>query len=601
MKRLRFRIIAVVFLVITACGSQPMQAIAQPRASQISDAATWLRQIVQIKGMSESKVQLRLHAPGVTSVYFNGQRLLRKTSVDGAVAWDVESLVRPGANCLSLAMARVEAERTVHADMKFASGDNVALNKWKITTTAPPVGWQNTDFNDRDWKPVSTVNATIDFSSTAPTILPWSPKNIASHTANGHLELRDGDHVVLLGGTFIERAQQFGYLEAALTVATGENHVTFRNLGWSADTVFAESRGIFDSPAKGYERMIEHVRAEEPTVILLCYGQNEALSFAKDDSGRQHFQKQLRKLYSDLTASGAEVVFLSPHPFVTLAPPLPDAARWNARLSDYTNAIKTVADDVGALTVDLNQRFQVDMEAQRFRLRSPGDLPLNEGAQLLDLDHPELAAARNAVLTDNGMHWNAKGYSVVAPIAASRIFGLPLDKEAETASVVVEFDSNSIDSPAGEIEDLKGQQGIDRLLTFQWRPKRLTSRPPTFQVILNPENGMQATVMLGSGEQRVVLSSLPADENERQSGGLFFAERANNFERLRQLIVRKNELYFHRWRPQNITYLFGFRKHEQGNNASDIARFDPLIDDLEQRIHDAKLPQWQTVTITVGK
>ena len=41
--------------------------------------------------------------------------------------------------------------------------------------------------------------------------------------------------------------------------------------------------------------------------------------------------------------------------------------------------------------------------------------------------------------------------------------------------------------------------------------------------------------------------------------------------------VAKNLLYFHRWRPQNVTYLFGFRKHEQGQNAVEIPQFDPLV------------------------
>ena len=57
-------------------------------------------------------------------------------------------------------------------------------------------------------------------------------------------------------------------------------------------------------------------------------------------------------------------------------------------------------------------------------------------------------------------------------------------------------------------------------------------------------------------------------------------------EKLRRLIVEKNELYFHRWRPQNVTYLFGFRKHEQGNNAVEIPKFDPLIEVKEKEIHD---------------
>src|SRR5205823_738191 len=55
-------------------------------------------------------------------------------------------------------------------------------------------------------------------------------------------------------------------------------------------------------------------------------------------------------------------------------------------------------------------------------------------------------------------------------------------------------------------------------------------------------------------------------------------------EKLRQEIVAKNELYFHRWRPQNETYLFGFRKHEQGKNAREIPMFDPLVVAREKEI-----------------
>src|SRR5439155_18042355 len=55
-------------------------------------------------------------------------------------------------------------------------------------------------------------------------------------------------------------------------------------------------------------------------------------------------------------------------------------------------------------------------------------------------------------------------------------------------------------------------------------------------------------------------------------------------EPLRQAIVAKNELFFYRWRPQNETYLFGFRKHEQGNNAKEVAEFDPLVAKAEEEI-----------------
>ena len=46
---------------------------------------------------------------------------------------------------------------------------------------------------------------------------------------------------------------------------------------------------------------------------------------------------------------------------------------------------------------------------------------------------------------------------------------------------------------------------------------------------------------------------------------------------LRAALQRRNDLFFHRWRPANHTYIFGFRKHEQGRNASEMDQFDALL------------------------
>ncbi len=53
---------------------------------------------------------------------------------------------------------------------------------------------------------------------------------------------------------------------------------------------------------------------------------------------------------------------------------------------------------------------------------------------------------------------------------------------------------------------------------------------------------------------------------------------------LRSVILRKNEWWFHRSRPANMAYVFGFRKHEQGQNAVEIPQFDTLIAQEEERI-----------------
>ena len=54
-----------------------------------------------------------------------------------------------------------------------------------------------------------------------------------------------------------------------------------------------------------------------------------------------------------------------------------------------------------------------------------------------------------------------------------------------------------------------------------------------------------------------------------------------------ELIAEKNQLFFHRYRPQNETYLYLFRKHEQGNNSAEIPQFDPLIRAADQAIWEA--------------
>ena len=72
-------------------------------------------------------------------------------------------------------------------------------------------------------------------------------------------ELKDGDRIVWLGNTLVEREQRYGYWETALYEAFPNATFTVRNLGWSGDTVWGESRGRFDRLAGG---------ALEPELLL---------------------------------------------------------------------------------------------------------------------------------------------------------------------------------------------------------------------------------------------------------------------------------------------------------------------------------------------
>jgi lysophospholipase L1-like esterase len=277
---------------------------------------------------------------------------------------------------------------------------------------------------------------------------------------------QDGDRVVLLGSTLIEREQKYGFWELALTLKNRDKNVTFRNLGWSGDTVHGEARNSFDESPKGFERLVTLTKELKPTVIVICYGHNESF---EGKAGVPKFTAGLEKLLDSLAPTKARIVLMSPTPFEK-AGPVADPIPKDKNLSQCRDVIKKMAAQRSLEFVDLFDRVLVAETTSPEPLR----------------------------LTDNGIHYSPHGYAYTAPLLVS-------------------------DSP----------DAADREKWF------------------------------------FLLDSPEAD-------------------RLRTKIVEKNQLFFHRWRPQNETYLYLFRKHEQGKNAKEIPLFDPLIEKAEKEIAELK-------------
>ncbi|MBN8248951.1 MAG: hypothetical protein J0L84_16100, partial [Verrucomicrobia bacterium] len=93
-------------------------------------------------------------------------------------------------------------------------------------------------------------------------------------------------------------------------------------------------------------------------------------------------------------------------------------------------------------------------------------------------------------------------------------------------------------------------------------------------------------MVLGLGGRPPLGAGIPSGDQPAPA-----AISPDSLKTLNSAIRKKNELFFHRWRPANWTYLFGFRKAEQGQNAVEIPKFDPLIAEWEARI--AKLRDLQ--------
>jgi len=273
------------------------------------------------------------------------------------------------------------------------------------------------------------------------------------------VEFKSNDRVVLLGNTFIERDVNFGHIETYLSIALVDKKLTFRNLGWSGDTVHCHARSYFGPPKEGFNRLTSHIEFLKPTIVLICYG---AVAAYEGKDGIGSFEQGYEKLIDMIRAkAGARIVLVSPPPCENLGSPLPDMVLQNSNLGMYTKFIQKLA-----------KRKECDFV----------DLFTALGAGKLRMVPP---------VTINGVHFSSQGYQKVA---------LAL----------------------GDALELEGIEKVAK----------------------------------------------------------------SDMERLRSIVLKKNRLFFNRWRPQNETYLHGFRKHEQGNNAKEIPMFDPLIEQKEKTIHD---------------
>ena len=327
-------------------------------------------------------------------------------------------------------------------------------------------------------------------------------------------DLKANDRVVFVGDGVVERDIAYNYLETMLTARYHGKGITFRNAGWSGDTVWGESRAVFGTQKDGYNSLIKVINETKPTVVFLCYGMNESfagpaglarfeegynalldnvLNPAKDaehvaappaQSTNRRDPKDIAKAPPVLQREVPRVVLVSPITFQTEeAPALARGGKQNENLKLYVDAIKKIAAARGAYFADMFSFF--DGQHNQFK-RGP------------------------KVQTSDGMHLTATGYQMYAQ----------------------------------GMEDRLGLKALN--WKFEQRPGVYDSIPPT----------------------------TPAPENAA-------------FEKLRDLIAEKNIQFFNKWRPQNETYLFLFRKHEQGKNAKEIPEFDPFIAAKEAEIAKA--------------
>jgi lysophospholipase L1-like esterase len=375
---------------------------------------------------------------------------------------------------------------------------------------------------------------------------------VQAQPASPPFELKDGDRVVLLGGTFIERDQTYGYLETMLTARYPDRSITFRNLGWSGDTVWGEARSRFGPPAEGFAHLRQHVEALKPTVIFINYGLNESYA---GKAGLFRFEQRLNTLLGILDKTGARIVMITPRRLEKLPAPLPDPTATNERLGEYVALIKKTAERRKYRVVDLFDTWPDSDKGVRY--------------------------------TDNGIHLSDLGYGVAARMITDQLLG----RERSDYSIKLDATGTALAGSTGKVTDVKQDGGV---LSFRHTDESLL-------LGLGRSRGLEVKG-LSAGHYEVSIDGRVGWLRDAGADSFSYVidthPEYEQIQQLRETINAKNELYFYRWRPQNETYLFGFRKHEQGNNAREIPLFDPLVAAKEAEIARLRVPIAHTYKIT---
>jgi lysophospholipase L1-like esterase len=382
----------------------------------------------------------------------------------------------------------------------------------------------------------------------------------AAQAPNAAFELKDGDRVVFLGNSLFENDLPYGYLELALTTRWPNRNVTYRNIGWTGDTVWGDARSYITNPPTAYELLIQQLTKAQPTVVFIAYGAIEAL---EGEAGLSRFNQGLTQLLDKIGQLGAKAILLSPTPVLS-AGSGEDLAKRNANLELYGAAIAKTASARG-------QRY-------------------------IDVFKPLQAQNKEVSLSDNGVHLNENGYYFLASAIEK---GLGLAPRHEAVTINVSRQKAAATGPARILDPGKEQGSIRFTIQEGYLPLPLPQQTGAAAgedvQVLKITGLKKGYYTLTTDESQVITASANKwKEGVEIRRGASFGQ----VSQLREKIIKKNDLFFQQYRPLNRTYIVGFRSYEQGRHVKTLEDLNFIITWLEGQIALNRTPKSKVYQLT---
>jgi len=371
--------------------------------------------------------------------------------------------------------------------------------------------------------------------------------------------IQPGDRVAWLGGRLWEELAERGDLESILSIRMAGQPIAFRNVGWSGDDVEGRARAVFGSVEDGYKRRLVDLKQADPTVVFVHYGLSEAMDDGWND---QRFDKGLRRLVTDLKPLSYRLVLLQ-SPAVPSGTRFPEARRdhCNQKIERFNQIIQQIADQ--------------------------------EGLKVLQLP------AWTQEMSDDGIQLHASGYQEFADRFASIV--VPGKSQELPGELRVDLKGNgklSLGEWSLEVVDRDNANGKWRLEeAFAALPERSLDQATADGRSIR-KNRLLVVTGLPPGRYQWTLEGevVATGSAEEWAKGLEVSGVGADRQRLalQKTAKEKDTLFMHQYRPQNETYLFLFRKHEQGNNAGEVQAFEKLTKQWDATIQELAKPKRYT-------
>jgi lysophospholipase L1-like esterase len=400
--------------------------------------------------------------------------------------------------------------------------------------------------------------------------------------------IHDGDRVVFLGDSITEQRLYTTYIEAYALTRHPQWKLWFRNVGWGGDTAWLRQRShpdeakLFAAYEAAQQKMVEDsvrhglerdVLPLKPTLVTVKFGMNDhSYQAFREDIFNAYIRSQT-EIAKVLKANGSRIAFLTPQPIEEKRPD-PEQDVKNKSLRKFSDGLKEVAAKEGATFIDQFDPYMAMLLRER---------PNNPGG---------------FVGGGDAVHPGPIGHTVMAWAILKG-----MDASSLVSRVTVDVPSAKARSEGCAVESLKvsgNTINFDRKdealpMPIDEKAGRALELAPILDDLDRYE--LQVTGLLPGSYELTIDGKLVGKASGDELGkGWNLANEAGPItqqaQRLLNLVFRKNNAYFSRWRNvQLYTFPDWARSTDaESRRAAELARLDKEIAEAETEIESARKP-----------